>query len=1000
MRLHSNCGRELNGPVCGCEFLLVQKWYMALLIVAQTCSFYWLLHVFPFRFEHSWLLDNCSSHCVAPNDTPYFRLKSTNQNKNNHSYPNNQCAIRLSPIQQTSSFGSESGTQSDQSNTSCARRRVAKESTATKKQKTVVNGSKEYVLPLQQQQPFEQYEPAVMYKQGFHFTHDSQNHSPALPNGPAFHANKKQKGLLYANDAYNRNDTFCGPTSVLYNEGSSHTQESHRTQTPYDKWPCMPKDVLPYAKQGFFTQGGKPVCLKCQNVGPNSIFSWEGTTICMRCMNTQNPNSSNITEEGLMNNICTKSPSAYTSGTSQNRQLEWQNVGAYDEGVHDPKGKGIAYDSNINEHQRSYYSSPATTPSLNIKGSSAATTQGKRGCAQRSKKQRSNQIGGGQQLCNQQNAYCEGTLTAGNSRDTEGVSNLYIDLGDCQCPFGGIEKSNLKPEIVQSLIQILDEHNELVQVFRTARDKCEEGNVPEFKIQLYNVVASREHQLPSSETLGAIVFQPDTNSQTDFDMIIEYKDRQPKRINKLHSSYMSLQFPLLFAYGQPGYNTGLTLKGVNATKKRKKGDAIQGYTDISDKKHFSSILIPGKTYRISKFGCVPTDNWQQTLENPTSLLFSKLTKFESIPSHGRNSIELTLWDDLAQSFKKEEIDALDKPVIIAVSSCRVSRYRNNLQLESTPATYYYINPRIPELEQYRTEYRALFDINPPLHIVRHPYQNKEQEKMRNRIPLNMLLKESPQSHIGVHFTCDGVITGINTLREWYYPACKECSTKAENNGGTFDCKTHGLLDSPDYSYNFKAYITDGTETAMFTFFTPTADDFVGIKCNTLVKSLKNPNPKEIPEQLESIVGRKHIFQFHFNTTSKQKPPDFVFNQILDKSDLPKQIGDRPSASKTTENIPDAIEYELTSTTTPGLAILQTSPTHQAEHEDAGATEETNIIASPQDLISTTGTETAIATPPTPYRGMQTRSKTDDAARKTIKRPLFPEEAPDNKKKKA
>ncbi|PWA84212.1 helitron helicase-like domain-containing protein [Artemisia annua] len=139
----------------------------------------------------------------------------------------------------------------------------------------------------------------------------------------------------------------------------------------------------------------------------------------------------------------------------------------------------------------------------------------------------------------------------------DGVSQLYIDLGDADYA-------------LHDLIQILDEHNELVQVFRTARDKLNEENVPEFKIQLYNVADAQQYQLPSSGTLGAIVFQTDANSQTDYDIVIKYKDRQPKRINKLHSSYMSLQFPLLFVYGQPGYTTKMTLKGVGSSKKRKK----------------------------------------------------------------------------------------------------------------------------------------------------------------------------------------------------------------------------------------------------------------------------------------------------------------------------------------------------------------------------------------------------------------------------------------------
>ena len=66
-------------------------------------------------------------------------------------------------------------------------------------------------------------------------------------------------------------------------------------------------------------------------------------------------------------------------------------------------------------------------------------------------------------------------------------------------------------------------------------------------------------------------------------------------------------------------------------------------------------------------------------------------------------MELTLWDDLAESFPKEEIDALEKPIIIAVSSCQVKRFRNSFQLSSTLATYYYINLNIPELPQYRAE---------------------------------------------------------------------------------------------------------------------------------------------------------------------------------------------------------------------------------------------------------------------------------------------------------
>ncbi|GJX27970.1 hypothetical protein Tco_0236049 [Tanacetum coccineum] len=54
-----------------------------------------------------------------------------------------------------------------------------------------------------------------------------------------------------------------------------------------------------------------------------------------------------------------------------------------------------------------------------------------------------------------------------------------------------------------------------------------------------------------------------------------------------------------------------------------------------------------------------------------------------------------MWDDLAKQFKKDEIEQLPCPIIIVVSSCRVSKYRD-VQLETTPITFYYINPQTKE----------------------------------------------------------------------------------------------------------------------------------------------------------------------------------------------------------------------------------------------------------------------------------------------------------------
>ncbi|GJY49335.1 DNA helicase, partial [Tanacetum coccineum] len=122
-----------------------------------------------------------------------------------------------------------------------------------------------------------------------------------------------------------------------------------------------------------------------------------------------------------------------------------------------------------------------------------------------------------------------------------------------------------------------DAHNELVQLFRTARDKCRELDILEFKIRLYNTGGARGYELPTSNTLGVMVFESGISDNANFDVIIQHRDGPPQRVNKLHPLYMSLQFLLLFIYGQPGYHTELTLKSANGVGRGKRVTMLAYY---------------------------------------------------------------------------------------------------------------------------------------------------------------------------------------------------------------------------------------------------------------------------------------------------------------------------------------------------------------------------------------------------------------------------------------
>ncbi|GJR46961.1 DNA helicase [Tanacetum coccineum] len=131
---------------------------------------------------------------------------------------------------------------------------------------------------------------------------------------------------------------------------------------------------------------------------------------------------------------------------------------------------------------------------------------------------------------------------------------------------------------MQGLIHVLDEHSGLVRLFRNARDRCIAGEIPAFKIRLYNMSNVRGYELPTADLLRGIVFEDGPRSRTYFDMIIEFRGGPPQRISKLHQSYMSLQFPLLFVFGQPGFYPELQLKSRDGRGKGKRsGRLFQQY---------------------------------------------------------------------------------------------------------------------------------------------------------------------------------------------------------------------------------------------------------------------------------------------------------------------------------------------------------------------------------------------------------------------------------------
>ena len=144
-------------------------------------------------------------------------------------------------------------------------------------------------------------------------------------------------------------------------------------------------------------------------------------------------------------------------------------------------------------------------------------------------------------------------------------AQLYIydtenEIQNRMSTFSFEEPSKIMTEkIIENLIKMLDETNALVKLFRTIRDRYKERNIPLIKLRLIGRrnSDSSQYDLPTSNDIGGLIVGDIGEYEKGRDIIIESRSNNLQRITKLHPSYMSLQYPLLFPYGEDGYRTDL-----------------------------------------------------------------------------------------------------------------------------------------------------------------------------------------------------------------------------------------------------------------------------------------------------------------------------------------------------------------------------------------------------------------------------------------------------------
>ncbi|CAF2057482.1 unnamed protein product [Brassica napus] len=130
----------------------------------------------------------------------------------------------------------------------------------------------------------------------------------------------------------------------------------------------------------------------------------------------------------------------------------------------------------------------------------------------------------------------------------------------------------LKEEIIEVLMKMLNEVNPYVKQFRSARERFDTNPEDAFHMRIISdrLTDGRTYNAPMASEVAALI-PGDFNLDMDKrDIVLQQHSGKLMRINEIHASYLALQYPLLFTYGEDGFRLGIKKGVTEATKKQKK----------------------------------------------------------------------------------------------------------------------------------------------------------------------------------------------------------------------------------------------------------------------------------------------------------------------------------------------------------------------------------------------------------------------------------------------
>ncbi|XP_020272659.1 uncharacterized protein LOC109847833 [Asparagus officinalis] len=136
-------------------------------------------------------------------------------------------------------------------------------------------------------------------------------------------------------------------------------------------------------------------------------------------------------------------------------------------------------------------------------------------------------------------------------------------------------------DIVEGLLTILDSCNELVKCFQMVRDRVKQDSLIPIKLVIKAARSGdgRHQNMPTAGEIAGLIVGNIEDTIGIRDIIVDDCKLGLTRISDLHSSFMAMQYPLLFPYGEDGFRLGVELN-QNTNNAQKKGKKLHTWRKL------------------------------------------------------------------------------------------------------------------------------------------------------------------------------------------------------------------------------------------------------------------------------------------------------------------------------------------------------------------------------------------------------------------------------------